>query len=55
MFKFVPVFPDMELPERERRQKLRDEVYAQMKAASDGEEQYEHIIYIEREREKNEA
>ena len=50
-----PVFPDTELPERERRQKLRDEVHAQMKAASDGTEQYEHIIYIEREREENEA
>ena len=50
-----PVFPDMELPERERRQKLRDEVYAQMKAVSDGEEQYEHIIYIERERDEKQA
>lgn len=50
-----PVFPDPELTERERRQKLRDEVYEQMKTVSDSTRQYEHIIYIEREREENEA
>ncbi|MBO4879056.1 MAG: 1-acyl-sn-glycerol-3-phosphate acyltransferase [Clostridia bacterium] len=40
-----PIYPDEALAEREKRQKLRDEVYAFMKRISDGEEQYEHILY----------
>lgn len=42
-----PIWPDAELPERERRQKLRDEVFAFMKKVSDETPQYEHIIYRE--------
>ena len=44
-----PIYPDMSLPERERRQKLRDEVYAYMIKTAGEHEQYEHIIYVKKE------
>ena len=50
-----PILPDMSLSERERRQQLRDAVYAEMKRVSDAAEQYEHILYVKKDEENGAA
>ncbi len=44
-----PFYPDASLPEKEARQKLRDEVYAFMVSTAAREDNYEYIKYVKKE------
>ncbi len=43
-----PFYPDNSLPEKEARQKLRDEVYDFMTSVASGEDNYEYIKYVKK-------
>lgn len=50
-----PIMPDESLPERERRQQLRDKVLAFMQKTAAENEQYEHILYVKKADEEKQA